>query len=80
MCEILFNSSNCRVEEREGKEEDLLLSARLSQSKIPAEQLKIDGQLVVRAGTRPESMASVCQECCLGIRLGKLGLELCVCV
>lgn len=47
----LFNSSNCHVEEREGGR--LLLSAWLSQSKIPAEQLKIDGQLVVRAGASP---------------------------
>lgn len=75
----LFNSSNCHVEEREGGR--LLLSARLSQSKIPAEQLKIDGQLVVRAGSSPESMASVSQECCLVIRPDKLGLALvCVCV
>lgn len=75
----LFNSSNCHVEEREGGR--LLLSARLSQSKIPAEQLKIDGQLVVRAGSSPESMASVSQECCLVIRPDKLGLGLvCVCV
>lgn len=67
------------MEEREGGR--LLLSARLSQSKIPAEQLKIDGQLVVRAGSSPESMASVSQECCLVIRPDKLGLGLvCVCV
>lgn len=61
------------MEEREGGR--LLLSARLSQSKIPAEQLKIDGQLVVRAGTSPGSMASVSQEGCLVIRLDKLGLQ-----
>lgn len=74
----LFNFSNCHVEEREGGR--MLLSAWMSQSKIPAEQLKIDGQLVVRAGTSPESMASVSQECCLVIRLDKLGLVLvCVC-
>lgn len=73
----LLSSSNCHVEEREGGR--LLLSARLSQSKFPAEQLKIDGQLVVRAGTSPESMASVSQECCLVIRLDKLGLELRLC-
>lgn len=42
----LSNSSNCPVQEREGGR--LLLSARLSQSEIPAEQLKIAGQLVVR--------------------------------
>lgn len=54
----------------------LLSSAWLSRSKIPAEQLKIDGQLVVRAGTSPGSMASVSQECCLAIRPDKSGLVL----
>lgn len=74
----LFNFSNCHVEEREGGR--MLLSAWLSQSKIPAEQLKIDGQLVARAGASPESMASVSQECCLVIRPDKLGLVLvCLC-
>lgn len=48
----------------------------MSQSKIPAEQLKIGGQLVVRAGASWESVASVPQECCLVIRLDKLGLVL----
>lgn len=58
----------------------MLLSAWLSQSKIPAEQLKIDGQLVVRAGASLESMASVSQECCLVIRPDKLGLvPVCLC-
>lgn len=58
----------------------MLLSAWMSQSKIPAEQLKIDGQLVGRTGTSPGSMASVSQECCLVIRPDKLGLVLlCVC-
>jgi len=58
----------------------MLLSAWMSQSKIPAEQLKIDGQLVGRAGTSPESTASVSQERCLAIRLDQLGLGLgCVC-
>lgn len=58
----------------------MLLSAWMSQSTIPAEHLKIDGQLVVRAGTSLGSMASVSQECCLVIRPDKLGLVLvCVC-
>lgn len=54
----------------------MLLLAWMSQSKIPAEQLKIDGQLVVRAGASLESEASVPQERCLVIRPDKLGLVL----
>lgn len=40
---------------KKGKEEECSFSAWMSQSKIPAEQLKIDGQLVVRAGTSPRA-------------------------
>lgn len=65
------NFPNCCVEE-EGR----CSSAWMSQSKSPAEQLIIDGQLVVRAGASWESVASVPQECCLVIRLDKLGLVL----
>lgn len=43
---ILFNFSDCCVEEGEGGR--MFLSAWMSQSKIPAERLKIAGGLVVR--------------------------------